>query len=139
AGETVSLAGAFTVTAGTPAITLVSPNSGQQGQSGLAVTISGNFTHFTAASVVTFSGAGLTAGVPTAATATSLTVPVAVAAGAALGARDLQVATAGETVSLAGAFTVTAGTPAITLVSPNSGQQGQSGLAVTISGNFTHF
>ena len=137
--ETVSLANAFTVTAGTPAITQVNPNTGQQGQSNLSVTISGNFTHFTTASVVTYSGTGITAGTPTAATATSLTVPVTIAAGAAAGAQGIQVVSGAETVSLANAFTVTNGTPAITLVSPNTGQQGQTNLAVTITGSFTHF
>ncbi|MCX6629270.1 MAG: hypothetical protein NTW28_16760 [Candidatus Solibacter sp.] len=88
---------------------------------------------------MTFSGAGLTAGVPTAATATSLTVPVAVAAGAALGAQGIQVVSGTETVSLAGAFTVTALAPVLTTVNPNTGQQGQVSLSVNITGQSTHF
>src|ERR1019366_2079408 len=94
--ETVS-ANVFTVTAGTPVITQVNPNIAQQGQQNLLVTISGNFTHFTAASVVTFSGTGVTVGVPTAATATSLTVPISVAANAPLGAQGIQVVSGAET------------------------------------------
>jgi hypothetical protein len=137
--ETVSLANAFTVTNGTPAITLVNPNTGQQGQTNLAVTITGSFTRFTTASVVTFSGSGVTAGVPSAATATSLTVPVTIAANAPLGAQGIQVVSGAETVGLANAFTVTAGTPAITLVNPNTGQQGQTNLAVNLTGQFTHW
>jgi hypothetical protein len=118
--EVVTLANGFSVTNGLPVLTTVNPNTGQQGQTSLAVTISGNFTHFTTASVVTFSGTGVTAGVPTAATSTSLTVPVTIAANAPLGAQGIQVVTGAETVSLANAFTVAAGTPVITLVNPNS-------------------
>jgi len=134
--EIATSVGGFTVS-GTPAITLVNPNGGEQGQN-LSVTISGSFTHFTTASVVTFSGSGVTAGAATAATATSLTVPVTITGSAPLGAQGIQVVSGAETVSLANAFTVTQGTAVITLVNPNSGQQGQN-LSVTISGNFTHW
>src|SRR5262249_42510634 len=44
------------VNPGTPVITNVNPSSGQQGQISLPMTITGNFTHFSSASVVTFSG-----------------------------------------------------------------------------------
>ena len=47
----VTATGGFTVTNGTPVITLVNPNSGQQGASNIPVTITGNFTHFTTTSV----------------------------------------------------------------------------------------
>ncbi len=137
--ETVSLANAFSIVAGTPIITRLNPNGGLQGQLNLSATIGGNFTHFSASSVVTFSGTGITAGAPTAATLTSLTVPVSIAANAPLGAQGIQVVTGTETVSLANGFTVTAGTPAITLVNPNVGRQGQTNLSVIITGEFTHF
>ena len=130
-GEIVRLVNSFTVTASTPVITQVNPNTGQQGQQNLPVTITGQFTHFSTGSVVTFTGSGVTAGVPTAATLTSLTMPVTMSANAPLGAQGIQVVTSAETVSLANVFTVTAGTPAITLVNPN--------LSVAITGLFTHF
>ena len=122
-----------------PAILSVNPNSGQQGRSNLAVTIAGNFTHFSTASVVTFGGSGLTAGVPSSATATSLTVPLTIAANAPLGAQGIQVVTGTEAVTLANAFTVIAGAPIITSVSPSSGQQGQQNVSVNLVGAFTHF
>jgi RHS repeat-associated protein len=137
--EVVTLTNGFTVTAGTPVLLTVNPNAGQQGQTNLSVTITGQFTHFSASSVVTFSGSGITVGTPTAATLTSLTLPVSIAANATLGAQGIQVVTGTETVSLANAFTVAAGTPVITLVNPNTGQQGQTNLSVTITGQFTHF
>ena len=104
--QVVTLADGFTVTPGTPVITLVNPNSGQQGQTNLAVTITGQYTHFSSASVVTFSGGGITAGAPTAATATNLTVPVSIAANAPLGAQGIQLVTGAETVSLANALSL---------------------------------
>jgi hypothetical protein len=86
---------------------------------------------------VTFSGTGITAGAPTAATATSVTVPVTIAANAPAGAQGIQVVTGTETVSLANAFTVTAVSPAIS-VNPNTAQQGAQNLSVAITGQMTH-
>src|ERR1035441_1982320 len=103
--EVVTLKNGFSVTAGIPVLMTVNPNTGQQGQTSLSVTITGQFTHFSAASVVTFGGTGITAGTPTAATLTSLTLPVSIAANATLGAQGIQVVTGTETVSLANAFT----------------------------------
>lgn len=139
--EIDTMANGFTVTssAGTPVLTQISPNTGQQGQQNLPVTITGNLTHFSSSSVVTFGGTGITAGTPTAATATSLTAPVSIAANAPLGAQSVQVVTGNETVSLSGAFTLLAGTPVITQVNPVSGAQGQSNILLTITGSFTHF
>ena len=137
--EGASLANGFTVNGGTPTITLVSPNTGQQGAS-VSVTISGLFTHFSGSSVVTFSGAGVTAGAPTAATPTTVTVPVTIDGLAPLGARDLQVETAGETVSLSGAFTIVSpGTPVLTLVNPNTGHQSDANRNIAVTGLNTHF
>jgi hypothetical protein len=101
-------------------ITLVNPNSGQQRTANVPITISGNFTHFSNSSVVSFSGPGVTAGTPTAATATSLTVPVTITGGAPQGPRGIQVVTGGETVSLANAFTVTQGIPLLITVTPTN-------------------
>src|ERR1035441_10649938 len=94
----------------TPSITVVNPNTGQQGQVNIPVTIAGNFTHFSSASVVTFGGGGVAASAPTAATLTSLTVNVTIG-NATLGARGVTVTTGSEVVTLLGGFTVLAGTP----------------------------
>jgi len=136
--ETAALNDGFTVTAGTPVLTLVNPNTGQQGQTGLSVTITGNFTHFSMSSVVAFSGSGITAGAPTAATATSLTVSLTIAGNAPLGAQGIQVTTGTETASLAGAFTVAQPTPpTITVNTPAPGSKitQPADLYVTITDN----
>jgi RHS repeat-associated protein len=136
--EIESLINAFTVN-GAPVVLSVTPAIGSQTQTNVPVTITGQYTHFSIASVVTFSGAGVTAGAPTAATATSVTVPVSVAAGAALGSRQIQVQAGSETASLAGAYTVIAPVPALTQVSANTGLQGQQNESVSVTGQFTHW
>jgi len=138
-GQAVTLNNGFTVNPGTPVITQVNPSSGQQGQSSVPVTITGNFTSFSSSSVVTFGNLGVTAGAPTAATATSVTVPVSIAAAAALGPTSVTMTTNGQEVTLNNGFTVNPGTPVITQVNPSSGQQGQQNLSVAITGQFTHF
>ncbi len=139
-GEIVSLAGGFTITTGVPVLTDINPDNGQQGQSKLSVTISGQFTHFTSASVVTFSALGISAGPPTAVSPTSITVSISIAATAALGAHGLQVKSGTEIVSLPNAFAVVSSAiaPSITSVSPGSALPAQS-LQVTITGRNTHF
>ena len=137
--EVVTLASGFTVGA-PPTITQVNPNSGQQGAAALAVTITGSATHFSGASVVTFGNAAVTASAPTGSpTATSVTVNVSITAAAALGATSVTVTTGAEVVTLASGFTViVGGVPAITQVSPNTGQQG-SNLLLSITGQNTHW
>jgi hypothetical protein len=137
--QPLTLTNGFTVLAGTPVLTLINPNTGQQGTQNLSVTITGNFTHFNNSSIVTFANGAVTAGTPTAATATSLIVPVSVTAAASLGATVVTVTTGAEVVTLNSGFNVTAGTPVITQVNPNGGPQGQQNLSVTITGQFTHF
>ena len=101
------------------------------------MTVTGDFTHFTNASVVTFGNTAVTAGVPTAATATSLTVPVSITAAATLGATSVTVTSGIEVVTLNNGFSV--GIPVITQLNPNTGVQGQSAAPITVTGSFTHF
>ena len=51
-----------------------------------------------------------------------------------MGPRNVTVTTGQETASLANGFTVGAGTPVITLVNPDVGQQGQQNLSVVMPG-----
>jgi hypothetical protein len=122
-----------------PVITLVNPNSGQQGQTNLNVAVTGLYTNFVQGSTGASFGAGITVNSVTVNSATSLTANVSIAAGAATGARNLTVTTGAEVVNLSNAFTVTAGTPVITLVNPNSGQQGSVNMAVAVTGLYTNF
>ena len=60
-GSEVAASGTFTVTAGAPMLTTITPNSGQQGQT-LSGAITGQYTHFGASSAVSFGNSGVTAG-----------------------------------------------------------------------------
>ena len=136
--EVASLANGFTVTNGTPAITLVNRNSGQQGQQALTVTITGQLTNFVQGKTQVGFGAGITVNTAIVTNPTSLTANLSVTADATVGTRTVTVTTGTEVVSLANGFTVAAGTPVITLVNPNSGQQAQT-LNVAITAQFTGF
>jgi RHS repeat-associated protein len=138
--ETATGTGLFTVAAGTPVITSVSPASGQQGKTLTGVVMTGSFTHFTQATPsITFSTAGVTASLVQVTDNTHLTVAVTITATAATGASNVTVVTGAETASGGGLFTVTALTPIITRVNPNVGQPGQQNLLVAITGQSTHF
>ena len=101
--ETVNT-NSFTVVAAVaaPTITSVAPNSLTQGAVNQSITITG--TNLTGGAV-SFSNAGVTGGTPVI-SATSITLPVSVTAGAATGAGTVSVTTSGGSVS--SAFTVTA-------------------------------
>jgi hypothetical protein len=109
---------AFTVTSGTevvmstltvtppiPVITMASPAMGAQSTS-LMVTITGQYTHFATGSSVTFSASGVTAGVASVTSATSLSVLVTIASNASLGAGSVTVTSGTEVATGAGVFTV---------------------------------
>jgi len=111
--------------AGVPVLTSISPNAGQQGASNPSVTITGEFTHFAQGTSTVSLGSDITVNAVTVANATSLAVSITIPANATLGAHTATVTTGGETVLLANAFTVTPGSPAITLLNPSSGQTEQ--------------
>jgi hypothetical protein len=137
-GTPLTLSGAFNVTAGTPVITQVNPNIGNPGQTALSVTISGQYTNWTAASTVTIgtpadgitvvgaAGPGLP-GPVTSATATSVTVSLNIDAAAPVGPAGVSVTTGGSTQSVPGAFTVQAAVipaPSVISLSPGANAGG---------------
>ena len=138
---------AFTVNAGLPAlVSILGPpgpvNTQGQGTT-VTFTITGNFTHFSSSSVVTVSGTGVTVGaIVGTPTATSLQVPFTLANLSPAGARTVTVTTGTEVVTLfsssPGAYTVLAGVPNITNISPNIGVP-NSTVPVTISGIYTNW
>ena len=96
-----------------PAITGVAPAGVAQGATSFQVTITGINTTFSASSVITFSlppgvagTNGITPGTATVNSATSLTVPITVAADATAGARDVKVITSAEVANMPGGFGV---------------------------------
>ena len=88
-----------------PTVTSCSPAQGTQGQS-FIVTITG--TYLTGATSVSFSGTGITAGIPTVISNTQVTVSINIEAGAAPGARNISVTTPGGTGTKNNVFTVIA-------------------------------
>ena len=126
------------ITAGTAAITNVSPNTGKQNTSGLSVTITGANTHFTLATPTVNLGNGVSTSQVQVTSDTSLMATVNIASTAAVQANTVSVTTGGETASLANGFSVTIGDPTISSVSPINAHQGDT-LNVTVNGLFTHF
>jgi hypothetical protein len=133
--QVATLPSGFTVQAGTPALISVVPNQGSQGAS-LTVQLNGQFTHFTAGTTTVAFGSGITAGTVTVNGPTTASVPITITNGTAAGPRTVTVTTGTEVVSLNNGFTVQAGTPAITLISPNIGVP-NSNVTVTLTGQFT--
>jgi Quinohemoprotein amine dehydrogenase, alpha subunit domain III len=129
----------FLVIAGNAAIQSVSPNSGAQGAAPFVVSLTGTNTHFLQGATAVSFGSGINVGNIQVLDATHLTVSIAVTAGATIGLRDVIATTGGEVATLIGAFTVTAAAPpALSDVTPSSGQQGQT-LLLTLVGANTHF
>ena len=135
--EVAKLLSGFAINAGT-SITLVSPNTGQQGQQSLTVAISGQSTHFAQGTTQANFGAGITVASLTVISTTAASATLNIAGGATLGPRTVVVTTGAEVVSLPNGFTVNTGNPILTLVTPNTGRDQQS-LAVTITGQYTNF
>jgi hypothetical protein len=133
-GEVVT--GTFTVTAGTPQITLLNPSSGNEGAT-LSVTVTGLYTHFGPTSVGSFSGTGITVNSTTASDATDAVLNITIAANASLGPRNVTITTGAEVASITGQFSVQSGVATIT-TNPTTAMQGQS-FTLMVNGSFTHF
>jgi hypothetical protein len=138
--EVATLANGFTVvTAGTPLLQSVTPNSGQQGQTLANVAVVGQSTNFVNGSTVANFGAGIVVNATTVSDASHATVSITIAANTAPGARTVTMITGSEIATLANGFTVASATPVIQSVTPNIGQQGQSLASVAIVGQSTNF
>jgi hypothetical protein len=111
-----------------PTLISLNPNTGLR-NSTVVVTLTG--TNLAGASAVNFSGTGVSA-VVTGSTAGTVTATFTITAGAALGARNVSVTTAGGTSNIVtGAFTVVL--PTLTSLAPTSGVQGTA-VVVTLNG-----
>ncbi len=128
----------FTVsTPGTPSFTSITPSSGYKGDTLTSVAIVGANTNFVnGTTTVSISGSNVTVSNVTVTNSTHLTCDIAIAAGAAAGARDVVVTTGSEVVTGTGSFTVKA--PVFTSISPASEAEGTT-TSVTIVGTGTHF
>ena len=137
-GETAATASAFTVIAATPVINFISPTAGTQGQT-LNITVNASYTTFINGTTTSSFGPGITVNSTNVTGNGAATINVTISPIAALGLRSLTMTTNSEVVTLASAFTVTAGPASILSVSPNQGRRGTANLALTVTGSATHF
>lgn len=122
-----------------PSLLNVVPNTTTQGQQNVSVAITGQFTHFVQGTTTANFGAGITTKSLTVNSATSASAIVSVDAAATVGLRNVTLITGSESVTLSSGFTVSPGTPVLLTVAPNSGFQGQQGLNVLVTGQYTRF
>jgi len=119
-----------------PVLSAVSPNVGAQGTSNLSVTLTGS--NFLTSPACSF-GPGITVNSCTFNSSSQITANINILSSAVTGSRNVTVTnTDGQNSTLTNGFTVQAGSsnpaPTITNVNPNTGVQGQSSIAVTITG-----
>jgi hypothetical protein len=119
-----------------PVLSAASPNVGPQGKSNIVVTLNGS--NFLSAPKCTF-GAGIVVNSCAFNSSTQITANINILSSAVTGSRNVVVTnTDGQNSTLTNGFTVQAGTsdpaPTITSLSPNSGAQGKSNIAVVITG-----
>jgi hypothetical protein len=136
--EVATMTGGFSVLAGVPALLTALPSTAQAGTTANIV-ITGTFTNFQQAFTTVSFGSGITVNFITVSSFTQLTANITVASNAAVGGRTIQVNTNSQNVQLSGVFSVTAGTPVITQISPNFGNPAQTNLSVTITGQYTNW
>ena len=105
----------------------------------LSVSITGQNTHFAQGTTTASFGTAITVVSLTVSSTTSATAVLNIDPAAATGGRIVTLTTDSEIASLPSGFTVTPGTPVVTQVNPNTGQEGQQNLSVTITGQFTNF
>ena len=117
-----------------PTVVSVTPDTGYRGQALEAVLITG--TNLDDATAVSF-GDNITIESFTVDSDTQVTANITIDADAPAGARDVSVTTPDGTGTLPDGFTVLAPVPAITAVSPVSGERGQTLAAVITGNNFT--
>jgi hypothetical protein len=135
--EVASLVGAFTVLPGDPLITVISPNVAVA-NSTVNVTITGQFTHFVQGNTKAKFGAGVSVnggpdgdfGFLTVQSATSATATLTIAAGAAIGPRDVSVETGTEAMDVVSGFTIQSTSPTPPAMSLTSPVHGQDDIAI---------
>ncbi len=139
-GEFAQATNGFTVSSSSARISQISPATGVQGQN-LSVTLTGSGTNWTQSGTGVSFGPGINVGnVTVNATAQTLAASISISPTAALGTYSVTATTNGEIASLANAFTVTvASAPKLLSVTPTTGVQGATGLAVAVVGANTEF
>jgi len=115
--EVVTLPNGLMVTAPVivPALVTVLPNSGQQGQQNLSVSLTGQNTHFAQGITIASFGTGITVVSLTVSSQTSATAVLNIDPAGALGSQNVNITTGTEMVTLTNGFSITAGTPSLSV------------------------
>ena len=92
----------------TPALTLVTPNTGRQGQQNESVAITGQYTHFVQGTTTASFGTGITVASLTVNSSTSATAMLNIASTSTLGSGNVTLTTGSEVVTITNGFSVTA-------------------------------
>ncbi|WP_263376654.1 Ig-like domain-containing protein [Granulicella aggregans] len=137
-GEVATILGGFTVTAGTPQVSSVSPATGHQGDTNLSIGLTGLFTHFANGTSTASFGTGITVNSLTVTDATDAVANITISPSAAVGSRTVTVTTGSESASITGGFSVLAGLPALSSAMPGTAQAGAT-ANVVVTGAFTNF
>jgi len=127
----------FTVTPSTATIASVTPNTGNQGDSGTQLQVVGMNTHWNSRTIFSF-GSGITVTNTVVTDETDATITISINPLATVGAYNLTAATSGEIASLNNAFVVIAATPIILSSAPASSPQ-QGSITFTILGQATNW
>jgi uncharacterized repeat protein (TIGR01451 family) len=132
--QSVYAAGSLGECKGSPVISLIGPNAGQQGQQNLAISLAGQFTNWAQGTTTVSFGAGVTVASFNVTSATSALAIVNIDPATTLGPQAVTMTTGSEVETLPDGFTVT-GPPDLVIVKSHIGNfiQGQSGVTYTIT------
>ena len=129
---------AVQVSPGVAVISTVTPNTAQQGASGVAVHVTGSGTHWNSSTTFNL-GSGITATLnPSTVTATTADLTLSFTALAPTGLRNLTAQTGGESAALNNGFVVQVGTPLLLSANPTSAAQ-QANFSVGLLSQYMKF
>ena len=111
-----------------PSLLQVSPNTGQQGQQNLSVTLTGQDAHWTQGVTTARFGAGVTVASLTVNSPATATAVLNIDPAAAVGVLDVTVSTNAEALRRTNGFILAPGTPAVLSITPNAGWPGKNGI-----------
>ncbi len=118
----------------------VSPGQGMQGDQGMQVVITGQYTNFAqGVTQVSFQNPGITVTNTTVNSPTQVTATISILESAVQGLGDVTVTTGAEQITCTNGFEVTLKVVSCQGVTPGQGFQGDQGLQVVVTGQNTNF
>jgi len=124
----------FTINAPLPTVIGILPTGRNQGETSVSEVITG--TGFIGATVVAFSGTGITVDSFLVDNSTQITATITVSGGAPIGFRDVSVTTPGGTGTGTGIFEVRSLVPIVTILAPDNGNRGEAAKSEVITGQY---